>query len=128
LIEFSRGGQVSHARTIDAGITADEIPWTVARVHHGELVRFSRIADLPAEAGIDARRSVDRGGKAGAALPLLVGSVVVGGLVLETLRSEHEPEGLMQRLRLVGEVFVQLEGNEDVLPAAGLAALVCVRD
>jgi signal transduction histidine kinase len=121
LIEFSRDGHASRTWTIDGRMTADDIPWTTARVQRGDVVAFSRIEELPAEAAVDQRTCLELGIKSQVALPLLVGGAVVAGFVFGSVRDERawEPDEPIQGLRLLGEVFanalarkqVELEGQ-----------------
>jgi signal transduction histidine kinase len=106
LIEFSHD-RACRTWTIDGGMTAEDIPWMAARMQRGDLVSVSRIEDLPDEAAVDRRSCLARGIKSKVALPLLVGGIVVGGFTFGTVRAERawRPDDLIQRLRLLGEVF-----------------------
>ena len=107
LIEFSREGKTLRTWTVDGALTLEELPWTTAMLRRGDVVRVSRIDDLPDEAAADRRTCLAAGIKSQIALPLGVGGTLVGGLVFSTVREERtwEPDELIQGLRLLGEVF-----------------------
>lgn len=116
LMEFSRDGSVSRSWTIDGAMTAEEIPWTAARIQRAAVVAFSRIEDLPDEAAVDRRTWMALGIKSQVALPLVVSGAVVGGLVLGTVRNvrEWQPDEPVQGLRLLGEVFANALSRKQV--------------
>ncbi len=81
-------------------------PYTTARMFNGEILVFSRVDDLPAEA--DNEKQVIRtiGLKSTAAFPLAVGGSYIGAVTFGTLYQERAwPDYLLRRLRLVGEIF-----------------------
>jgi signal transduction histidine kinase len=107
LIEFSREGETLRTWTVDGAPTLEELPWTIAMLRRGDVVRVSRIDDLPEEAAADRRTWQAAGIISQIALPLGVGGTLVGGLVFSTVREKRawEPDELIQGLRLLGEVF-----------------------
>ena len=92
-----------------SAVQLDELPWVVARLKDGEVVRFSRPEELPEkDAGVDRRTYLGLGVKSLVGVPLLVGAKVAGALVLTTLGTERIwRDDLVQRLRLFGEVLAQ---------------------
>ena len=116
LIEFSRDGRASRTWTIDGDMTAEAIPWTAAVIQRGEVVAFSRIEDLPEAAAVDRRTCLALGIKSQVALPLVVAGVVVGGLVLGTVRAARawQPDEPVQGLRLLGDVFANVLSRKQV--------------
>jgi signal transduction histidine kinase len=116
LIEFSRNGQGSRTLTIDAGVTAEAIPWTTAAIQRGELVVAARLEDLSDEAAVDRQTWLDLGIKSQVALPLVVGSVVVGGLVLGTVHDVRawRPDEALQGFQLLGQVFANALARKQV--------------
>jgi two-component system sensor kinase FixL len=82
----------------------------VARLRGGEVVRFSRIEELPEEAAaVDRRTYLSLGIKSRVEVPLKAGGVLVGALAFSTLGAEHAwPDELVQRLQLLGEVFANI--------------------
>jgi signal transduction histidine kinase len=85
----------------------EELPWVVSLLQRGEVVRFSRIDELPeGPAAVDQRTLLAMGIKSQVAVPLIVEGVVVGALAFSTLRAERAwRDEFVQRLRLLGEVF-----------------------
>jgi signal transduction histidine kinase/integral membrane sensor domain MASE1 len=87
-------------------VLRQEFPWLFDRLNRESLAVFSRRGDLPREAVRDAEAFERRGVRSNASIPLEAGGRVMGGLCFATLNSEREwPDELLQRLRLVGEVF-----------------------
>ena len=85
----------------------DESPWVVSRLRRGELVRFSRIGDLPEDdAAVDRRTYRRLGIKSLVAVPLTVEKAVVGALAFSTVGVERVwRDEFVQRLHLLGEVL-----------------------
>ena len=81
-------------------------PWMGARLGQGQVVHFSSPSDLPEEADTDRRSVTALGVRSLVAVPLQVGGAIVGSLACSSLRAERAwPEELIQRLRLIAEVF-----------------------
>jgi signal transduction histidine kinase len=119
LAEFShdnRMARITHRWVAKGAVPApstvslEEIPWVVARLQGGEVVRFSRIEELPEEAAAVDRRTYQRLGiKSRVEVPLKAGGVLVGALAFSTLGAERAwPDELVQRLQLLGEVFANI--------------------
>jgi transcriptional regulator with GAF, ATPase, and Fis domain len=84
----------------------EDVPWTTARVLSGKTTWFSSIEDLPGEALRDRRMILREGIRSGAAIPLFIGGEIVGALSFDSCDRERGwPPGLLNRLRLAGEVF-----------------------
>jgi signal transduction histidine kinase len=85
---------------------ADESPWTTARLALGELVRFFRVDELPAEAAID-RASYRRAGTfSKVSLPLRAGGSIIGVLSFGSVRRHVAwPDELVERLHLLSQAF-----------------------
>jgi signal transduction histidine kinase len=90
-----------------SAIGFEEIPWVVTRLRRGELVRFSRIDELPAgEAAVDRQTYRRLGIKSQVAVPLTVEGEVVGALAFSTVGTERVwRDEFVQRLHLLGDVF-----------------------
>ena len=109
----SRTARVTHWWVADgvgpqpSAIAFEEIPWVVTRLRRGELVRFSRIEDLPErEAAVDRETYRRLGIKSQVAVPLTVEGAVVGALAFSTVGAERVwRDELVQRLQLLGDVF-----------------------
>jgi two-component system sensor kinase FixL len=95
-------------------MTAEDIPWTIARMQRGDLVSVSRIDELPEAAAEDRLHCRVRGITSIAALPLLVGGSVIGGVAFATARERVWTDDLIQRLRLLGEVLANMLSRKQV--------------
>ncbi len=106
LIEFSRDGGTARSWAIEEWMDVGEFPWMTARLQRGDVVNFSQLEELPDEAAVDRQSYLTHRVKPQVAVPLLVGGIVVGGLVFSTVAAERaRSDELLQRLRLLGEVF-----------------------
>jgi C4-dicarboxylate-specific signal transduction histidine kinase len=109
----SRTARVTHWWVADgvgpqpSAIGFEEIPWVVTRLRRGELVRFSRIDELPeSEAEVDRQTYRRLGIKSQVAVPLTVEGTVVGALAFSTVGTERAwRDEFVQRLHLLGDVF-----------------------
>ena len=101
-ISWTAPGLEKPPRVIDA----DQFPWTAARLARGQLVRFSRVDELPAEAAID-RASYERAGTlAEVLLPLRAGGPILGVLSFGSVRRHLAwPDELVERLHLLSQAF-----------------------
>jgi C4-dicarboxylate-specific signal transduction histidine kinase len=90
-----------------AAIGFEEIPWVVTRLRRGELVRFSKIDELPeGDATVDRETYRRLGVKSQVAVPLTVEGAVVGALAFGTVGTERAwRDEFVQRLHLLGDVF-----------------------
>jgi signal transduction histidine kinase len=81
-------------------------PWLAERVFAGEVVKFSRLAELPPEASRDLPSWHQVGTKSSIVIPLTIGGAVVGALNFSTLFSERAwSQKEVQRLKLVADIF-----------------------
>ena len=86
-------------------VTGD-FPWITAEILRERPVAFSRPDDLPPEAARDAETFRQRGIRSNLAVPMVAGGRILGTLAFVTLTVERTwPDDLVQRLRLIGEVF-----------------------
>jgi signal transduction histidine kinase len=117
LAEFShdsRIARITHSWMAEGAapstVSPGDIPWVLARLEAGEVVRFSRIEDLPEEAAATDRRTyLGLGIKSQVEVPLKAAGVLLGALSFGALREERVwPDELMQRLQLLGEVFANI--------------------
>ncbi len=101
-ISWAAPGLEEPPRVMDA----DQFPWTAARLGRGELVRFSRVDELPTEAAID-RASYQRAGThSKVLLPLRAGGSILGALSFGSVRRRLAwPDELVERLRLLSQAF-----------------------
>ncbi|HKZ07859.1 MAG TPA: ATP-binding protein [Methylomirabilota bacterium] len=116
LMEYSddrRTARITHswvAEGVDRQPSAppvESLPWVARRIEEGQVVRFSRPEELPADsAAVDRRTFHAIGVKSQVAIPLVVEGAVMGALAFSTLRAERAwRDEFVQRLRLLGEVF-----------------------
>jgi len=106
LIEFSRDGRTARSWAIEEWMDVGEFPWMTSRLRGGDVVSFSRLAELPDDAAVDRRSYLAHRIKPQVAVPLQVGGAVVGGLVFGAVGAERaESTELLRQLQLIGEVF-----------------------
>lgn len=80
--------------------------WFLDRLRRGELVVCARIDDAPQEAESEKQYCRQEGIQSILVFPLVVGGARIGGMAFSTVRKPREwPDELVQRLRLVGEIF-----------------------
>jgi signal transduction histidine kinase len=90
------------------------LPWTVAQVAGGSVVRFASFSDLPpqAEGDLPALRSI--GVRSMMVVPLTVSGAVVRALCFATAREAHDfPEALIPRVKVLGEVFASVLARDE---------------
>ena len=83
-------------------------PWTYDKlVEKHEVVSISRLDDLPAEAITDRQTSIEWGIRSYVNIPILIGESFDHIINISSVKSERVwPEELLQRLQLLGEIFV----------------------
>ncbi len=80
--------------------------WFLERLRKGELVVYARIEDAPPEAQSEKQYCQQEGIQSILAFPLVVGGARIGGMAFSTVGRQRDwPDDLVQRLRLVGEIF-----------------------
>ncbi len=91
-----------------------DFPWITSQILCEEPVAFSRPDELPPEAARDAETFLRRGVRSNLAIPMVAGGRVLGSLAFVTLTIERAwPDELVQRLRLVGEVFANALAHKE---------------
>jgi signal transduction histidine kinase len=91
LIEFPAYGGAGNAWSLHGTTDMTLIPWLVSSVQNGDVIRVSRLEELP-----DIKCLV--------ALPLRAAGAILGGLVVATVAAERAwPNELMDQLHLLGE-------------------------
>ncbi len=119
LVQFShddRVARITHSWVAEgagpapATVSLAEIPWTVRRLQSGDVVRFSRIDDLPGpEASVDRATYLRLGVKSHVEVPLTTGGSLLGALTFSTVGAERAwADELVQRLQLLGQVFASI--------------------
>ena len=101
-ISWAPTGMEESPRVMDAG----QFPWSAETLRRGDVVRFSRIDELPEEAAID-RASYERvGTRSKVALPLRAGGPILGVLSFGSVHGERAwPDELVERLHLLSQAF-----------------------
>jgi signal transduction histidine kinase len=85
-------------------VLESQFPYYARKVHQGEVFRLPE--DLPPEANREREFCIRTGLKSNLTIPLKVTGSVVGGIGFASFRSQRDwPAELIQRLRLVGDIF-----------------------
>ena len=90
-------------------------PWVFEKLaEKHEVVSFSRLDDLPAEANVDRQTYAEWGIRSALDIPIITGGPIVYAIAINSVKSERGwPEELIPRLRLLGEILVNaLERKE----------------
>ena len=83
-----------------------QLPWTFARLHAHQAVRFATLDELPPVALADRRTFATLATTSLLSVPLVVGGTMVGALSLGAVNTPQRwPDTLIPRVRLIGEVF-----------------------
>lgn len=83
-----------------------DFPWYTQELLRGAAIVIARPDDLPGEARLERRYMRRQGIKAHMAVPMAIGGSILGAVGWTAVRSPRTwPELLVQRLRLVAEVF-----------------------
>ena len=91
---------------IPPGSVSRDFPWVISQILREQPVAFARPEELRREAVRDAETFRRRGVRSNLAIPMVAGGRIVGSLAFVTLTVERAwPDEMVQRLRLVGEVF-----------------------
>jgi len=81
-------------------------PWFLAKLRAGETVAVSRLDDIPSPTDRDSLQRI--GTRATVAVPLLSGGQLIGSLTFASMRRPRSwPDPLLDRFRLIGNVFAQ---------------------
>ena len=104
---------------LPVGFDRDRLPWVTARIERGEVVRFSRLADLPDEAAVDRSSYAHRGVRSSVVIPLVARDTIMGTLAFSAVRRGRDwPDELVQRLQLVAGIFsaglVRMRGEAEM--------------
>src|SRR5262249_36508280 len=88
-------------------VVRDDLPLALGKVLRGGTIVFSRLEDLPEEAGRDKATLRRVGPRSNVSFPLAAGGLkVFGALAFGQIVAERDwPEELVRRLRLVAQVF-----------------------
>src|SRR5262249_35992956 len=88
-------------------ILSEQLPWYAETIAQGEVLRFRDLPDeLPPAATAERAYCLRVGLKSHVMIPLRVTGSVVGAIGFGSFRKNRDwPDDLIQRLRLVGEIF-----------------------
>jgi formate hydrogenlyase transcriptional activator len=90
-------------------ISREQMPWYIGQLLQGNPTVFSRLEDLPEEAEKERRICMLKSMKSVLSIPMVSAGKTIGSCVLVATRTERVwPEELVQRFRLVTEVFVNV--------------------
>ena len=83
-----------------------DFPWFVELLGRGQIVRFSRLPDLPDDAAVDRETLARLGITSSISFPLIMGGNTIGTLTLSLMGREQEwPDDLVQRLEFLAGIF-----------------------
>ncbi|WP_254511620.1 LuxR C-terminal-related transcriptional regulator [Anatilimnocola floriformis] len=103
-----------------------QFPFYARKVQQGEVFRMPE--DLPPEAAREWEMAARSGMKSNLTIPLKVTGSVVGGIGFASFRAQRDwPDALIQRLRLVGDIFTNALARkraEEALAAANEQARI----
>jgi PAS domain S-box-containing protein len=114
IVQWPREGapMPTHSWTAEGGLPppvlpgTEVMPWVHSQSVLGNIVMFSRVEDLPAEAARDKEFFRASGRKSLISLPLKIGGSVIGVLVFASLHAEIPwPDEVALRLELIGDFF-----------------------
>jgi signal transduction histidine kinase/integral membrane sensor domain MASE1 len=105
-------------------VTSQDFPWVVQQLRREQMVVFSRLDELPAEAACDQDSFRRQGVRSHLALPLIAGGRLLGAIAFVTVSAERAwPDGLVRQLRIVARAFANALARkemEDALRASEL--------
>ncbi|RJP18692.1 MAG: PAS domain S-box protein [Candidatus Abyssobacteria bacterium SURF_5] len=116
---------VAGVSSLNGFVVSDRLPWLSDQLRRGLLQAYGRLPDdLPEQAKAERRFCETRGFKSIICIPLQVGGSILGAVLFVCyLKYREWPADLIQRLKLVGEIFATAlirEQNEE--HARGLRA------
>jgi signal transduction histidine kinase/ABC-type uncharacterized transport system substrate-binding protein len=83
-----------------------DFPWLAEQIGRGQVVRFSRLRDLPDDAAVDRETFARIGITSAVSLPLIMNGKPIGALSLSLLGRERQwPDDLVKRLEFVAGIF-----------------------
>ncbi len=89
------------------GVPLEQVPWWMAKLTRSETIQVSRVADLPAEAGLEKEILQAQQIRSVLAVPLISAGMLVGCLGFDSVRDEktwHDAD--IALLRMMGEIIV----------------------
>lgn len=114
---WTRGGAPSLPKSLDVG---KAVPHVASVVYSGGRFRFERLSEVPEALQPDRSYFEQQGIKSHIALPLRVGTRVVGGVACAALRAERTwSEGLVRQLELLAALLAPIEAERQKQAGAG---------
>ena len=116
---------------VPRSLPAQQCPWALRQILGGHALQFTSLDELPPEAATDMDYFRRLGIKSNLSFPLIVGGKAMGVLSFGALKAERQwPESLVNRLRLIAEVFANAlarRSSEEALHNA-LAAVETMKE
>jgi len=83
-----------------------KFPWIGEKLRKGRVLAIPRVDNLPEEASRDRETLKAFGNRSSLLIPLSVGETIFGAVTFGSVRTERDwAEELIQRVRLIGEIF-----------------------
>lgn len=90
-------------------ISGTEFAWLMRKMRNNQVVIFSRLNELPEEAGHERNFFRSRGIKSHISIPIAIGESVTGFLSLSTIRKSRTwPPELIKSLTLIADIFANI--------------------
>jgi PAS domain S-box-containing protein len=90
-------------------LSKEQLPWYLEQLIRGNPVVINRVEDFPPEAQNERRLCLTKGMKSLLSMPLISREKTLGSCALVSVRAERVwPEHLLQRFRLVNELFTNV--------------------
>ena len=94
---------LQHAPTL---LPRDKFAWFLEQLGKGEILAISRVEDAPEGSAAERQYCLDQGMKSVVVIPVMTGESTLGAVVFGSMREQRDwSDALVQRLRLVGEIF-----------------------
>ncbi|MCK7497240.1 MAG: hypothetical protein MZW92_45215 [Comamonadaceae bacterium] len=96
-------------------------PWVFEKLAKNEIMAFSNLDDLPAEANVDKQTMLEWGIRSNLSIPIILNESTTHIIVINSIKNECAwPKELISRVQLLGELFVNaLERKKSRLQLEG---------
>lgn len=106
IVRVSRSLTAAGIPSLPRSLDVDRYPWALAALRRGEIVRFTSLDEIPAAGSVDRANFLAIGTHALVCVPLEVDGVLLGCVSFANVHPVTGwSDGLIQRLRLLGEVI-----------------------
>jgi GAF domain-containing protein len=110
---LERRGRITHAwardedRKFPTSLDPDvSLPWHAKKMQAGEIIVYSNLDELPAEAAIDRETLRPLGPESAVVVPVRVRNMTIGAVAFGALdKQRHWPAKLVERFRLIADIF-----------------------